>query len=281
LPAPFVVDRGRGRPVLFVHGQPGLGSDWSDVADRLTDHRLLLVDRPGYGRGGDKVVGISDNADLLAEVLEARHAAPATVVGHSYGGGIAIVLAARRPDLVHGLVLVGSTGRAGALNGLDRVLGAPVVGEALSAAGLFALGRVLPPLRRAAGNRSNIGLQWLRASLPDRSFGTVSSQLGRSVWRSFVTEQRILLREIGDVEAALSWVRVPTVVVSGTWDVVVAPSVAASIAATIPGSELVTVARTGHFVPRDAPAVVASAVRAVEGRGGAAGSGAPERDTGT
>ena len=41
--------------------------------------------------------------------------------------------------------------------------------------------------------------------------------------------------------------------ISGTWDVVVPPSVSASIAAAIPGSELVTVARTGHFVPRDAP----------------------------
>jgi len=42
--------------------------------------------------------------------------------------------------------------------------------------------------------------------------------------------------------------------------------VSASIAAAIPGSELVRVARTGHFVPRDAPEVVASAVRSVEDR---------------
>jgi pimeloyl-ACP methyl ester carboxylesterase len=61
-------------------------------------------------------------------------------------------------------------------------------------------------------------------------------------------------------------VRVPTTVVSGAWDLVVPPSVSASIAAAIPGSELVTVARTGHFIPRDAPDVVAAAARAVESR---------------
>ncbi len=41
---------------------------------------------------------------------------------------------------------------------------------------------------------------------------------------------------------------------------------ATSIAAEITGAELVTVARTGHFVPRDAPHAVVSAVRRVEAR---------------
>ena len=81
-----------------------------------------------------------------------------------------------------------------------------------------------------------------------------------------MAEQRSLVREIEAVEAALGSVRAPTVVISGTWDLVVPPSVSASIAAAIAGSELVSVARTGHFVPRDAPDVVASAVRSVEAR---------------
>jgi pimeloyl-ACP methyl ester carboxylesterase len=86
------------------------------------------------------------------------------------------------------------------------------------------------------------------------------------VWRSFVAEQRTLVREIGAVEVSLGSVRAPTIVISGAWDLVVPPSVSASIAAAIPGSELVSVARTGHFVPRDAPDVVATAVRTVESR---------------
>jgi len=283
---PFVVDRGRGEPVLLVHGQPGLGSDWAAVTERLPDHRVLVVDRPGYGRSGDAPVSMDENALMLGELLEQRAAAPATVVGHSYGGGVAILLAARRPDLVGGLVLVGSTGRADGLNGFDRVLAAPVVGDAVSAAGLFALGHLLPRLRTAAGTRPQRGFEWLRASLPDASYEKVSAPVGRRVWRSFVAEQRWLLREIGDVEAALPAVEAPTVVVSGAWDLVVAPSVSAAIAAAIPGSQLVSVARTGHFVPRDAPEVVVSAVRSVEARrrmvsgdgdGGGRGTAAGER----
>jgi len=263
---PFVVDRGRGAPVLFVHGQPGLGSDWDPVVERLTDHRLLIVDRPGYGRSGEETLSIAGNADLLADVVVERHAAPVTVVGHSYGGGVAIELAARRPELVAGLVLVGSIGRANSLNVLDRVLATPVMGEVLSAAGLFTLARVLPRVRHLVEPQQHAAFAWLRASLPDERYDKVSLQGGRQVWRSFVAEQRSLVREIGSVEAALGSVRVPTVVISGTWDLVVPPSVSASIAVSIPGSELVSVARTGHFVPRDAPEVVAAAVRTVESR---------------
>jgi pimeloyl-ACP methyl ester carboxylesterase len=276
---PFVADRGRGDPVLLVHGQPGLGSDWEPVAERLADHRLLIVDRPGFGRSGEETLSIEGNAEVLGDLVIERDAAPVTVVGHSYGGGVAILLAARRPELVSGVVLVGSVGRANSLNVLDHLLAAPVMGEFLSAAGLFTLGRVLPRLRNLASDQQFAALDWLRATLPDDRYNRVSAQRGRRVWRSFVAEQRTLVREIGAVEAALGSIRAPTTVVSGAWDLVVPPSVSASIAAAIPGSELVTVARTGHFVPRDAPEVVASAVRAVESRAREAGSAGSEDDT--
>jgi pimeloyl-ACP methyl ester carboxylesterase len=236
------------------------------VAERLGDHRLLVPDRPGYGRSGREAGGIEDNAEVLGQLLVERGAAPAIVVGHSYGGGVAILLAARHPTLVSGLVLVGSIGRADSVNGLDRVLALPVVGEAVSAAGLFTLGHVLPRIRHVAGDRPGPRLAWLRASLPDGAYVGLSSHLGRRVWRTFVAEQRALLREIGTVETALNAVRAPTIVVSGAWDLVVPPSVSASVAAAVSGAELVTVAGVGHFVPRDAPDVVVSAVRRLAAR---------------
>jgi pimeloyl-ACP methyl ester carboxylesterase len=265
----FVADRGSGPPVLAIHGQPGLAADWDALLPFLEDHRVLVVDRPGYGRSGGEPLDMATNAELLAELLVERGAAPATVVGHSYGGGIAILLAARHPELVSGLVLVGSVGRADSVNVVDHALALPIAGEALTAAGLITFGRILPRLRGLVGHLPGGRREWLEASLPDRRFAEVASRYGRQISRSFVAEQRTLLREISDIEAALALVAVPTVVITGTWDVVVPPSVATSIAATIAGSELVTVARTGHFVPRDAPEVVARAVRDTEQRSAA------------
>jgi pimeloyl-ACP methyl ester carboxylesterase len=84
------------------------------------------------------------------------------------------------------------------------------------------------------------------------------------VWRSFVFEQRALLREITDVESSLPKVGVPTTVIAGEWDVVVPPWVARSIAGSIPGAELVVLEKVGHFALRDAPDVVAAAVRKID-----------------
>ncbi|MHB8682181.1 MAG: alpha/beta fold hydrolase [Acidimicrobiales bacterium] len=262
-------DHGAGPPVLLVHGQPGLGTDWDLVTDLLADdHRVLVPDRPGYGRSALGPFSLADNAELLAELLRARHATPAVVVGHSYGGGVAVLLATRHPELVKGLVLVGSVGVEGSINGFDHLLAVPVVGEVLSAAGMLTVARVLPRLRPLARVLPHYAGARLRAGIPDDRYVAGVTRQGRRLWRTFVAEQRSLLEEVGDVERALPDVAVPTVVVSGTWDIVVPPSVASGIAAAVPGAELVTVAQAGHFVPRDHPSVVADAVRRVEGRAG-------------
>lgn len=260
-------ERGRGPGVLLIHGQPGIGDDWEKVVHRLeADHRVLFPDRPGYGAGSIDPVPMAENAILLAELLERAGAAPATVVGHSYGGGIAILLAAHRPDLVDGLVLVGSVGRADSVSLFDRLLALPLVGEVLSASGLYTLGHVLPRLRRQIERNAGGSLEWLVNSLPDDRYQQTAAAPGRRVWRSFVAEQRFLVDEAPDIEDALDAVEAPSVVITGTLDVVVPPSVATSLATAIRRAELVAVARTGHFVPRDRPAVVADAVRRLEAR---------------
>ena len=265
----FVVEEGRGPAVLGLHGQPGLARDLAAVSSRLVaDHRVLVPDRPGYGASPGPALGMAEGAERMAQLLVERRAAPATVVGHSYGGGIAALLAARRPELVSGLVLVASVGRAGAVGLLDRALATPLLGEAMAATGLLAVGRLLPHVRQVAGRVGGRGPSWIEASLPDHGFSEAASTFGRGVWRSFAVEQRALVREIGDVETALTEVRAPTVVLAGLWDIVVPPAVAVSVAAAVPGAELVTLARTGHFVPRDAPSAVAEAVREVERRAG-------------
>lgn len=255
--------------MLLLHGQPGQGEDWEPVPSLLeVDHRVLVVDRPGYGASRLPATSMVENAALAADVIAGRAGGPAVVVGHSYGGGIALLLAARHPDVVAGLVLAASVGRAGSVSGVDRLLALPVVGTAFSAAGLFALGRVLPPFGALSARLGGHAAAWLQASLPDRRYSAGISQAGIRLWRSFVTEQRALLSEIAAVETAAASVRVPTAVVTGTWDVVVPPTVAVGLAAAVPGAELVTVARTGHFLPRDAPGVLATAVRRTWERAG-------------
>jgi len=263
----LVADRGRGAPVLLVHGQPGSAEDWDGLCEALgEENRLLVVDRPGYGNSGLEARPMADNADLLADLLLEHVGSPAVVVGHSYGGGIALLMAARRPESVAGLVLLAAVGAPNSVNGFDHLLATPALGAALSAVGLFTVGRLLPPLRQLSSRLPAPLGEWLQLSLPDRPYAAELNQQGVRLWRTFVTEQRSLLASLGDLERSMDRVRVPTVVASGTRDVVVPPQAAAALAAGIRGAELVSLTGVGHFLARDAPAEVARLVRQVAER---------------
>lgn len=254
--------------VLFVHGQPGLGSDFNPVAQLLgPGFKVLSPDRPGYGSSQRPSASMRENVEVLADLLDQNAAAPAIVLGHSFGGGIAVLLADHRPDLVAGLVLAASVAYPGELGNVDRILAAPVLGEVLVAGGLGAAWTILPLLRAPASLAPGRLSKWISVSLPDGTFTKVAVR-GRGVWRSVLAEQRTLMTEIRDVEAALPGIKVPTEVVAGTWDIIVDPEVAPRIASTIRGAELVLVPRTGHFLTRDAPQALATAVRRVGVRAG-------------
>ena len=255
------IDRGAGPTVLLLHGQPGSGSSWDPVSDRLADRfRLLAPDRPGYGATAGEARGISDNAELVAALLDVTGAGPATVVAHSWAGGVGVLLADRYPELVHGLVLVAAACTPDSLDGFDRLLALPVIGEVLTVAGLVTLGEVLPKVRRLSPRVPVAYRDRFRATLPDQGvLGGERGAIGRHR-RTFVSEQRALIDELPAVQAALSRVTVPTAVVVGSWDVVVRPSAGRTLADAIVGAELVEIPRAGHFVARDTPDELAQVV---------------------
>ena len=260
---------GRAVAVLFIHGQPGLGSDFDSVAELLGQrYTVLAPDRPGYGSGLVSPVSMRENVEVLAGLLDQRRQSGVIVVGHSFGGGLALLLAHHRPDLVAGLVLAASVGNARELGNMDRLLALPIVGDVLVAGGLGAAGTILPVIRAPASLAPGRLGRWLTVSLPDSSFRKAAAR--KQLWKSVVAEQRTLMSEIGDIDEALRHISVPTEVVAGTWDIMIGPEVAAHIAASVHGAELVLVPGTGHFLTRDAPAVLAGAVRRVSERAGLA-----------
>jgi haloalkane dehalogenase len=255
------IDRGSGPSLLLLHGQPGTGSSWDPVTVRLVDRfRVIAPDRVGYGATVGEAGGIADNARHAAALLDATGAGPATVVAHSWAGGVAVLLADRRPDLVRALVLVGAACTPDSVDLTDRLLALPGLGDALTVGGLLALGEVLPKVRRL-GPRvpARFRAQFLTA-LPDQGvLGGERGALGRHR-RTFLTEQRALLEELPTVSAALSRVDVPTAVVAGGWDIVVRPSAGRTLAGAVRDAELVEIPRAGHFVARDAPGELADVI---------------------
>jgi pimeloyl-ACP methyl ester carboxylesterase len=98
---------GDGPAVVGLHGW---GRDRSDLARALDRGTRVLVDLPGFGASPPppEVWGGHEYAAVLADALdELALPRPLVVVGHSFGGRVAIHLAAERPEAVDGLVLCG------------------------------------------------------------------------------------------------------------------------------------------------------------------------------
>ncbi len=96
--------------VVLLHGQPGSGSDWREVIARLpVTVECVAADRPGYRSSPHRAAGLLGNAEIVLADLDRAGIEQAVLVGHSYGGGVALTAAALAPHRVRGLVLVAAS----------------------------------------------------------------------------------------------------------------------------------------------------------------------------
>ena len=106
---------GGGTPVLLLHGVPETATCWQDLAPRLAEgRRVLAPDLPGLG--GSTYTGPYDVPSLVAELAALVEAqvpgGRVDVVGHDWGGSLALGLAGARPDLVRRLVVANAPYRS-------------------------------------------------------------------------------------------------------------------------------------------------------------------------
>jgi 3-oxoadipate enol-lactonase len=210
--------RGEGRPLVLVHGLGGGAANWVELAPLLAERRRVLVpDLPGHG--GSSPLPAAPNlaafADRVALVMEREGMAPAPVVGHSFGGTIALRLAIRRPDVVSGVVLASAAGISSASR-LARAVVAVI--------GLVRPGRVAararvqiartPPLRYAAFGR------WGAADPAALSAAAVEGFLEPQLLH---TDTRSAGRALGqeDLRTELDRVRCPCLALWGARDAMV------------------------------------------------------------
>lgn len=109
------VEAGEGEPVLLIPGAFSTYRDWNRIIPSLSkEYRVLAIDYLGVGdsdkpRSGTNYT-IEAQADLIVKMMEILHLSKVDIVGVSYGGGIALNIAARYPDRVGKIVCIEGNG---------------------------------------------------------------------------------------------------------------------------------------------------------------------------
>ena len=159
---------------LLLHGNPATILDWKQVIPLLPSIvDIAAIDLPGFGRSprissNPECVSLDPFADCSIAVADALSwTEPFFIVGHSHGGGVAQVTAARYPERVAGIVLISTL--SARKHGSYRFLSLPLAETALRLAGHILRSTVLRPLGKSIMRRVMKGI-WSPEPVPGERF---------------------------------------------------------------------------------------------------------------
>ncbi len=246
---------GDGPLVVLIHGMAGSSAAWRFVMPALaTRFTVLAPDLLGHGASAKPRAdySLSGHANVVRDLLTALGHEQATLVGQSFGGGVAMQLAYQFPEHVARLGLVSSGGLGREVSALLRGLTFPGAEHVFPA--------VCSPSLREAVRRT---ATWLSR------FGLRAAPSAQEAWRAYAsladadTRQaffRTLHAVIDPGGQAVSAsdrlylaTHVPTLIVWGAQDRLIPVSHAYAAHAAIPGSRLEILEHVGHFPHCEAP----------------------------
>jgi haloalkane dehalogenase len=255
-----LVEAGAGLPVVLVHGSPTSSILFRHQIAALSGRfRVIAPDLLGFGQSAVPAGGAAfrEQAKVLRALLDHLGLERYALLGHDWGGPIALASAVQRPEQVSRLVLVNTSLRPD----FDppwywRPFVAPRLGELLLVQ-LNLFGRGLPLMMRAARERS----LHRRYLAPLRRVDTRRTVL--SLER--LTGYAELTREVVD---ALPGMQVPTLILWGEPDGYFRPPEMQRLHALIPHARVRPIPKGGHFPQEDAAEAVTAALLAFLGDAG-------------
>lgn len=249
---------GQGQPILLLHGGPDFDHNYflPDM-DRLSDlYRLIYYDQRGRGQSSGQVQDVSLQSELqdLERVREYFQLESMAVLGHSWGGLLAMEYAIRYPDRVSQLILM-NTAPASSEDyqffRQERSKNAPEDVEMLKALRETAAFQEGDPAAVMAYYRIHYRGTLRQPEHLERLMRGLSVHFtNQSILQAWAIEDRLMQETWWasdyNLLPKLSQLHIPTLVIHGDYDFVPVECVA-HIAQAIPGARLVVLSDCGHF----------------------------------
>ncbi|MBN9218438.1 MAG: alpha/beta hydrolase [Mesorhizobium sp.] len=228
--------------LLLVHGFTDTSRSFSLLAPHLTGRRLIMPDLRGHGASYDGGrYAVADFADDIAGLIHRLRLDRPILVGHSLGGMVAISLAARRPDLIGGLVVLASTLNPGFMPGHPLLAAIEALHDPISPADpLFAWWHAC---------QHAVPLAFLAELAND------ASAMPARRWRAILEE---ICRT--DLNGLAQAVQARTLIVAGASDPLFDGRHQQVLSSALPHAHLVQAQGCGHNPHWEAPAFVARAI---------------------
>ncbi len=233
----------------------------SILPELARERRVIAFDQPGHGDSErpKKRMGLGEHAAALHAALEAIGARPVTLVGHSWGGAVALQFAADYPDAVRGLVLVSpylASWRA--LDPVFGVIGVPVLGTAI-------IRVVCRPVTKLFDPRVFFEGSFYPEKVPyDYAKNELARSMRTEAFRSNSMDMAAVGSDIGRLERRYASFGGRIVVLNGNRDLLTPLARnRKKIEAFLPNAELRVLEGAGHMPLFSRPAEILAAMREV------------------
>lgn len=247
---------GSGKPVLLIHGFGNSVYVWRHLAPTLAqENRVIAIDLKGFGdspKPADERYSVYEQARLIRDYVMDNDLKDVTIVGHSLGGGIALVaslyLQQSAPGRQRGLVLIDGIAYPQRMPMFIRILATPVLGPLVA--------RVVPPEIQV---REVMKLVYAKNSaVPEDAVKAYAKALKTPEGRyaAVTSARQIQPPDLEDISLQYPSIRVPTLIVWGRQDEIVPVSVGERLHRAIPGSRLVVIDDSGHSPAEERPQVL-------------------------
>jgi pimeloyl-ACP methyl ester carboxylesterase len=257
-----VTEEGEGPPVVFLHGFGASSFTWRYHATALREtHRVILVDLKGFGRAPkprDTAYGPLDHAEIVADLIVTRDLRGVTLVGHSLGGGVALLAT----------LLLRDRGEGGRIHGVIDMAGPSYRQTLPPFVAMARTGWVAEVFLRMVSPRWVIRRALLRVvhdprSVSDEQVAAYARALEEPDGRRAAREAalRLVPPDLDRWTARYPEIEVPVLLVWGRGDSVIPLWVGERLEGELPGARLVVLEECGHMGPEEKPAETLELIR--------------------
>lgn len=248
-----IINKGSGRPLVFIHGFGATSHTWFKIQTALSSHNELhLVDLKGYGaspRPKDGDYSVTTQAELVKTYLLKNGLKNFTLIGHSYGGGITLLVALELqkeyPGLIRDLILIDSMAYPQKFPWFIMSLQIPMLAEFFSA---------IIPIKLQVQMVLNY-VFYDAAKISQDSIIAYSESLRQTGGRSanIAVARQILLPNIDEIIGRYAELKMPCLIIWGDKDKVISSEIGNKLNKELSNSQLHVINNCGHAPQEECP----------------------------